>query len=97
MRFVSPFRSRHSHCLSYRWHSTRRFGALRETDLSSFRKGIMKVIIISTNQSVFPMPVMPIGACMVAEAVARAGHKVVVLDLMFERAPERVIASALRK
>jgi radical SAM superfamily enzyme YgiQ (UPF0313 family) len=57
----------------------------------------MTVLIISTNQSVFPMPVMPIGACMVAETAERAGHKVSVLDLMFERDPARAIASALRK
>lgn len=57
----------------------------------------MNVLIIGTNQSVFPMPVMPIGACMVAEAAERAGHKVSVLDLMFERDPVRAIASALRK
>ncbi len=57
----------------------------------------MNVLIIGTNQSVFPMPVMPIGACMVAEAAERAGHKVSVLDLMFERDPARAIASALRK
>ena len=57
----------------------------------------MNVLIISTNQSVFPMPVMPIGACMVAETAERSGHKVSVLDLMFERDPARAIASALRK
>ncbi|MBF0474819.1 MAG: cobalamin-dependent protein [Deltaproteobacteria bacterium] len=57
----------------------------------------MNVLIIGTNQSFFPMPVMPIGACMVAEAAERAGHKVSMLDLMFERDPVRAIASALRK
>ena len=57
----------------------------------------MNVLIISTNQSVFPMPVMPIGACMVAEAAERAGHKVSMLDLMFEHDPARAIASALGK
>jgi hypothetical protein len=57
----------------------------------------MNVLVIGTNQSVFPMPVMPIGARMVAEAAERAGHKVSVLDLMFEHDPPRAIASALRK
>ncbi len=31
------------------------------------------------------MPVMPLGACMVADACERAGHRVTLLDLMFER------------
>jgi radical SAM superfamily enzyme YgiQ (UPF0313 family) len=57
----------------------------------------MNVLIICTNQNVFPMPVMPIGACMVAEAAERAGHRVSVLDLMFERDPARAIASVLRR
>lgn len=57
----------------------------------------MNVLIISTNQSVFPMPVMPIGACMIAEAAERGGHTVSMLDLMFERDPARAITSALKK
>ena len=57
----------------------------------------MNVLIINTNQSVFPMPVMPTGAYMVAESAERAGHKVGVLDLMLERGPARAIALALRK
>ncbi len=57
----------------------------------------MNVLIISTNQSAFPVPVMPIGACMVAEAAEGAGHRVSVLDLMFERDPARAITSALGK
>ncbi|MBF0527969.1 MAG: cobalamin-dependent protein [Deltaproteobacteria bacterium] len=57
----------------------------------------MNILIVSTNQNVFPMPVIPIGACMVAEAAERAGHRVSLLDLMFERDPVRSIASALRK
>lgn len=43
------------------------------------------------------MPVMPVGACMVAEAAERAGHSVRVLDLMFSSDPLRAIESALRK
>src|SRR4030067_2569490 len=57
----------------------------------------MTVPIISANQSAFPMPVMPIGACMVAEAAERAGHRVSVLDLMFEPDPARAITSAIRR
>ncbi|HUI67526.1 MAG TPA: radical SAM protein [Nitrospirota bacterium] len=57
----------------------------------------MKVLIIATNRSAFPEPVVPIGACMVAEAADRAGHTVRVLDLMFASNPLRSMESALRK
>lgn len=45
----------------------------------------MKVLIISANQAAHPVPVMPLGACLVAEAAERAGHRVRLLDLMFVR------------
>jgi len=38
---------------------------------------------------------MPIGACLVAEAAERAGHKVRVLDLMFEENPLHALESEL--
>lgn len=41
------------------------------------------------------MPVMPIGACIVAHAAERAGHSVYFLDLMFTKAPLAEIESAL--
>ncbi len=47
----------------------------------------MDVLIIAMNRNALPMPVMPIGACMVAEAAERAGHDVRVLDLMFKKDP----------
>lgn len=47
----------------------------------------MNILIINTNRYSQPMLVMPVGACMVAEAAERAGHRVMVLDLMFERDP----------
>ena len=47
----------------------------------------MNILIVATNRYSSPVPVMPVGACMVAEAVERAGHKVGVLDLMFEQNP----------
>ena len=53
----------------------------------------MKVLIVNTNRHRYPFPVMPLGACMVAEAVEQAGHDVAVLDLMFEADP----AGALRR
>jgi hypothetical protein len=43
----------------------------------------MNVLIINTNRNHFPMPVIPLGACMVAESAERAGHAVQLLDLAF--------------
>jgi radical SAM superfamily enzyme YgiQ (UPF0313 family) len=45
----------------------------------------MKILLVSTNRNVLPVPVMPIGACIVAEAAERSGHAVHLLDLMFTR------------
>lgn len=45
----------------------------------------MNVLIISTNHNTLPMPVLPYGACLVAEAAERAGHKVTFVDFMFEK------------
>ncbi len=47
----------------------------------------MKVLIVSTNRCSRPVVVLPIGACLVAEAAQRAGHDVRLLDMMFERHP----------
>jgi radical SAM superfamily enzyme YgiQ (UPF0313 family) len=57
----------------------------------------MNVLIIATNRCRNPMPVMPLGACMVAEAAAAAGHRVRVLDLMFLRNPGQAVAAAIRE
>lgn len=57
----------------------------------------MNVLIINTNRNQNPMPVMPLGACMVAEATARAGHEVQLLDLMFSRSPVRSVREALAR
>jgi radical SAM superfamily enzyme YgiQ (UPF0313 family) len=56
----------------------------------------MNILLISTNRNTLPMPVMPIGACMVAEACERAGHHVALLDLMFEREPLAAVRSVIR-
>ncbi len=56
----------------------------------------MNVLIISTNRSAHPMPVMPMGSCIVAEAAERAGHTVRLLDLMFEKDPVSAAESGLR-
>ena len=53
----------------------------------------MKILLINTNRNKSPMPVVPLGACLVAEAAERAGHRVRLLDLMLERRP----AAALRR
>ena len=53
----------------------------------------MKVLVINTNRYNHPFPVVPLGACMVAEALVQAGHQVSMLDFMFEADP----ISALRR
>ncbi len=57
----------------------------------------MDILIISTNQNNLPIPVMPMGACMVADAAERAGHRVKVLDLMFKGDPLHVLESELSR
>ena len=55
----------------------------------------MKALIISTNQNQLPVPVIPMGACMVAQAAREAGHDAAVLDLMFEPSPLAAVRSAV--
>lgn len=55
----------------------------------------MRILIISTNRNAHPMPVMPIGPCIVAEAAEAAGHGVMFLDLMFEHDPVWAVRSAI--
>ncbi|MFC1832125.1 cobalamin-dependent protein, partial [Thermodesulfobacteriota bacterium] len=43
----------------------------------------MRVLLISANTEQFNMPAMPLGLACVAEATKRAGHEVIMLDLMF--------------
>ena len=57
----------------------------------------MDILIIITNRYRGPAPIMPLGACLVAEAVERAGHRVRVLDLMFVQDPLRALESELSK
>ncbi|MGA7579460.1 MAG: B12-binding domain-containing radical SAM protein [Desulfobaccales bacterium] len=56
----------------------------------------LNILIIATNRNRFPAPVLPYGACMVAEATAAAGHRVSFLDLMFRADPLQAVAAALR-
>lgn len=53
------------------------------------------VLIVSTNSNDLPVPVMPYGACMVAEATELGGHHVRLLDLMFEKEPLRALEKEL--
>ena len=55
----------------------------------------MKILLIATNRNALPMPVIPIGACIVAHAAERSGHTVYFLDLMFTRNPLAAVESAL--
>lgn len=56
----------------------------------------MRTLVISSNRHLSPTPVMPLGACLVAEAAERAGHAVDLLDLMFERDPAQAITDRIR-
>lgn len=57
----------------------------------------MRVLIVSTNRCREPAPVMPVGACLAAEAARRAGHQVELLDLMFAADPGATLRRALRR
>jgi radical SAM superfamily enzyme YgiQ (UPF0313 family) len=57
----------------------------------------MNVLIINTNRHTLPVPVMPVGACMVADAAARAGHAVRFLDMAFEKDPLSALPKELRR
>jgi radical SAM superfamily enzyme YgiQ (UPF0313 family) len=57
----------------------------------------MNILIISPNRNQFPMPVIPVGACMIAETAQNAGYKVRLLDLMFERDPLNTVQEELKR
>ncbi|MEN6463728.1 MAG: hypothetical protein ABFD62_00965 [Syntrophaceae bacterium] len=50
-----------------------------------------RILIINTNRNHFPLPVIPVGACMTAQAAREAGHEARMLDLTFEADPLRRI------
>lgn len=56
----------------------------------------MDVLLICTNRNHHPAPVIPYGACLAADAAARAGHRVRVLDLMFAPRPLQAVEAALK-
>ncbi len=57
----------------------------------------MEVLIISTNRHNHPAPVIPYGACIVADATVREGHRASFLDLMFQSDPITAIEAAFRR
>jgi radical SAM superfamily enzyme YgiQ (UPF0313 family) len=56
---------------------------------------MMNILIVSTNRHFLPVPVMPAGACIVARAAEQAGHRVMVLDLMFRKDPFAAVSWAI--
>lgn len=56
----------------------------------------MNVLVINTNRSLFPVPVIPYGACIAAESAAKAGHRVYLLDLTFQAEPKRALSAAIQ-
>ncbi len=57
----------------------------------------MNVLIVASNRSRHPVPVIPFGACMVAQSAEKAGFRVNVLDLMFEPSPRAAVQCALNE
>ena len=57
----------------------------------------MKVLLVSANRHRQPMPVIPYGACLVAEAAQAAGHEVHFLDLMFQADPSKILRDTLTR
>lgn len=55
----------------------------------------MRVLLVSANREQHPGPVVPLGLLSVAGAV-REAHDVRVVDLCFEREPERALAEAVQ-
>jgi len=55
----------------------------------------VNVLLIITNRYRGPIPVIPLGACLVAEYCERAGHQVKLLDMMFERNPLHALESVI--
>lgn len=57
----------------------------------------LRVLMISLNRADVPAVVMPLGACMVAQAARDAGHRVRFIDFMFEEDPSRRIEEELAR
>ncbi|HEX6763843.1 MAG TPA: cobalamin-dependent protein, partial [Polyangiaceae bacterium] len=57
----------------------------------------MNVLLVNPNREQMPWPVVPIGLCTIATALARAGHDVDVLDLTFSRDPKKDTLARVRQ
>ena len=57
----------------------------------------MKVLLISANTEQFNMPAMPLGLACVAAASRKAGHEVILLDLMFAMNTEAILTQAIKR
>ncbi len=55
----------------------------------------MDVLVINPNREQMPWPVIPVGPCVIATALDRAGHDVRFLDLTFSKNPAKDVARAL--
>jgi len=55
----------------------------------------MRVLIVATNRERAPLPVVPIGASIIASVTKAAGHDVRFLDLMFHRRPKKALQDAV--
>ena len=57
----------------------------------------MNVLLVNPNREQMPWPAVPLGLCMVATGLDKAGHDVQVLDLAFSRDPYRDTLDAVRE
>ena len=56
----------------------------------------MRLLLISANTETISMPTLPLGLASVAAATRKAGHEVVLLNLMFEADPELSIRNSVQ-
>ena len=57
----------------------------------------MKILVIALNRNRQPMAVMPYGACIAAQAALDSGQETRLLDLMFEKDPDKAVERACRE
>ena len=65
-------------------------------ELIIFRGYGMRLLLISANTETISMPTLPLGLASVAAATRKAGHEVVLLNLMFEADPELSIRNSVQ-
>jgi radical SAM superfamily enzyme YgiQ (UPF0313 family) len=57
----------------------------------------MRVLLISANTETISMPTLPLGLASVAAATRKAGHEVVLLNLMFEAEPKLGVRNSVQE